>query len=500
MTRSRPRSRSSLRPCPGRGLADLVRVLTATRLLGGARALGSAIRRDGATLSAVVRAGARRFGDRPALIDSTGHVGYRELDRLVDAAARGIPAGARVAVVGADPRWLLVTIAAVVRAGADAVLIGPGTGRLEFAGIHEREQITHTLTESVPLVVPPEVSRSAPADPARGADRLTSTQASEGVAARRPSRGRIVLLSSGTTGAPTGTVRSAVRPAQLLTVASLLAAVDLRPGDPVLILPPLHHGHGLSLAIACLLVGAPIVARGPNVVDLLDRHRVAVLSAVPTQLHRLADELDDDHRPLTSLRRVVCGSARLPAPLAQRLAARLGPVLVDLYGTTQTGTLSRANAEDAGTVGRPVAGVRLRVVDERACSVPRGTVGRVRARSPFGTAELATGDLGFVDAHGRLVLAGRDDGLTVSGGENISAAEVEDYLATQPEVADVAVSVVADVEFDRVLVAMVVLRAPVTADELRARVARDLARHKAPRRIEIVPGIDRTETGKARSR
>ena len=481
-------TRSSLRPRPGRGLADLVRVLTATRLLGGAGALASAIRRDGATLSAVARAGARRFGDRPALIDSTGQVSYRELDRLVDAAARGIPAGARVAVVGADPRWLLATIAAVVRAGADAVLIGPGTGRLERDGIHDRERITRTLTD--PALG--EVSRSDPQGGDEGPDRLTSGRDSRG--------GRIVLLSSGTTGAPTGTVRSAVRPAQLLTVASLLAAVDLRPGDPVLILPPLHHGHGLSLAIACLLVGAPIVARGPNVVDLLDRHRVAVLSAVPTQLHRLADELDDDHRPLTSLRRVVCGSARLPAPLAQRLAARLGPVLVDLYGTTQTGTLSRANAEDAGTVGRPVAGVRLRVVDERARAVPRGTVGRVRARSPFGTAELATGDLGFVDAKGRLVLAGRDDGLTVSGGENISAAEVEDYLAAQPEVADVAVSVVADVEFDRALVATVVLRALVTADELRARVARDLARHKAPRRIEIVPAIDRTETGKTRSR
>ena len=488
-------TRSTLRPRPGRGLVDLARVLAASRLLGGSRALASAIRRDGATLSAVVRASARRFGDRAALIDADGRVSYRELDSLVDAAARGLPAGARVAVVGGDPRWLLVTVAAVVRAGADAVLVGPGTGHLERAGIHERERITHTLTE------PPssrEDSRSAPLEAAPGADRLTSRPASASGAAR--ARGRIVLLSSGTTGAPTGTARPAVRAAQVLTVASLLAAVDLRPGDPVLILPPLHHGHGLSLAIASLLVGAPIVARGPNIVDLLDRHGVAVLSAVPTQLHRLADELDGDRRPLPRLRRVVSGSGRLPAPLVARLAERVGPVIVDLFGTTQTGTLTRAGVADAGTVGRPVAGVRLRLVDDRGRPVARGTLGRVLARSPFTPGELATGDLGFIDAAGRLVLAGRDDGLTVSGGENVSAGEVEDYLAAQPEVADAWVRVEPDPEFDRALVATLVLRAPISPDDLRARVARDLARHKAPRRIEIVETIARTDTGKPRSR
>lgn len=494
--------RAILRPAPGRGLADLVRVLAGTRLLGGVATIARAARADGATFSAVVRAGAGRFGDRPALHDASGTLSYAELDRLVDAAAAGLGPGQRVAVLCTEPRWLLVAAAAIVRAGADAVLIGPGSGRLERAGILDREGITLTLTDGddpgVPHRAPPfdprEVSRSAPAAALQGADRLTSRK---GSGARG---GRIVLLSSGTTGAPTPTARTAAHAGQALTLASLLAAIDLRPGHPVLILPPLYHGHGLSVALACLLVGAPIVARGPDVVDLLARHDVAVLTAVPLQLRRLADALDADPRPLPALRRVVSGSARLPAALSERLTTRLGPVLVDLFGSTETGTLTRADAADRGTVGRPVVGVRVRIVDADGRTVDREVIGRVMAKSPFARGERPTGDVGLVTRTGRLVLTGRDDGITVSGGENVSAAEVEDYLAAQPEVADVAVRVVDDPDFDRALVARVVLRTPVTADALRARVGRDLARAKVPRLIEVVDEIPRTETGKPRSR
>lgn len=501
--------RARLRAAPGRGVADLVRVLTGTRLLGGAGAIARAVRDEGATLSAVVRAGARRFGERAALHDASGSLSYTELDRLVDAAAVGLAPGQRVAVLCGDPRWLLVATAAIVRAGADAVLLGPGTGRLERAGILTREGITLTLNDgdgdpgvphrappfATPFATPREVSQSTPSAASRGADRLTPR--TSGPATHR---GRIVLLSSGTTGMPTPTVRTAAHAGQALTLASLLAAVDVRPGDPVLILPPLHHGHGLSLAIACLLVGAPIVARGPEVIDLLARYNVAVLTAVPLQLRRLAEALDADPRALPALRRIVSGSARLPETVSARLTERLGPVLVDLFGSTETGTLTRADPADRGTVGRPVAGVRLRVVDAEGHTVDRDVVGRVIARSPFARGERPTGDLGLVTSAGRLALAGRDDGITVSGGENISALEVEDYLARQPEVVDVHVRVVDDLEFDRALVARVVLRAPVTADDLRARVAHDLARHKAPRRVEIVDEIPRTETGKPVSR
>jgi acyl-CoA synthetase (AMP-forming)/AMP-acid ligase II len=495
--------RAVLRSVPGRGLADLARVLVGTRLLGGVPSIVRAARVEGATLSAVVRAGARRFGDRPALHDASGTLSYADLDRLVDDAAAALAPGQRIAVLSSEPRWLLIATTAIVRAGADAVLIGPGSGHLERAGILDREGITLTLTDGddpdVPHCAPPfaqsrEVSQSAPPAAWRGADWLTSRE--------RPATrgGRIVLLSSGTTGAPTPTARTGAHPGQALTLASLLAAIDLRPGHPVLILPPLHHGHGLSVAIACLLVGAPVVARGPDVVDLLARHDVAVLTAVPLQLRRLADALDDDPRPLPALRRVVSGSARLPAALSERLTTRLGPLLVDLFGSTETGTLTRADAADRGTVGRPVAGVRVRVVDAAGRTVDRDVIGRVMARSPFARGERPTGDVGLVTRNGRLVLTGRHDGITVSGGENVSAAEVEDYLAAQPEVADVDVRVVDDPDFDLALVARVVPRTPVDAAELRARVARDLARAKAPRIIELVDEIPRTETGKPRSR
>ena len=258
-------------------------------------------------------------------------------------------------------------------------------------------------------------------------------------------------------------------------------------------LPPLHHGHGFSLAAACLMIGAPLLIGAGLPLDeaIALGDDAAVISGVPTQLSRLVAH---PGAGVLHPRRIVSGSGRLAPGLAARLQEMYGPVLIDFYGSTATGTVCIAIPDDLatapGTVGRPAAGVRIRVLGDDGRPHPRGTVGVVHA------GRRATGDLGWMDDAGRLFLAGRADGLVVSGGENISATEVEDYLADQPEVEDVHVRAVSDAEFGTVLVARVVLRSGAAA-ELRERVKRDLGRHKAPR-IQVVPSIERTATGKVR--
>lgn len=452
--------RSSVR----RGLGATLRDLAASAPL--ARAVPHVLR-HGADVSGVVAAGARRFGDRVAVVDRWGELGYRELDAMVSHAASTLPAGQRIGVSCGDDRWLLVAVAAAIRAGSDAVLIGSGTGASELESVLARERIS--------LVI-----RSG--DAGLDVSRLAAVSST--------GRGQLVLLTSGTTGEPTAPRRARLNP---LAIASLLASAGLRTGEPVLVLPPLHHGHGFSLATACLIVGAPLLIGAGLPLDeaMVLAGRANVLSGVPTQLSRLAG-----HPRARSLspRRIVSGSGRLSPTLASRLNDLYGPVLIDCYGSTATGTVAIATADDLsaspGTVGRPVAGVRIRVLDGDGRSCPRGTVGVVHAAS------RATGDLGWMDAAGRLHLAGRADGLVVSGGENISAAEVEDYLAAQPEVDDVHVRAVPDEEFGAVLAARVVLRSG-DAASLRDRVKRDLGRHKAPR-IDVVDAIERTATGKVR--
>jgi acyl-CoA synthetase (AMP-forming)/AMP-acid ligase II len=398
----------------------------------------AAFARRGATVSALVEASARRYGDATAVVDAEGELGYRQLDAVASAVASSFERGERIGILCGSSRWLLVAVAAASRAGADAVLVSPNTGATELAGIVARERITRLVR-----------------------DHDTAARAADPAA--RPARGgRIVLLSSGTTGVPVSTTRAPLRPAQLATALSLMTATGITRGESVLVLAPLHHGHGLSVALACLAAGAPVLLGR----DLLPR--AAVVSGVPAQLAWLADRLDDG----ADVRRVISGSARLPAALASRLAAR--STLVDFFGTTETGTLTVSRRP--GTVGRPAAGVTIEIVD-----------GAVFARSPLGAGP--TGDRGHLDASGNLVLTGRTDALVDSGGENISPSEVEHLLLAHPDIDDAVVRAVPDDRLGQVLSARVATS--LRADEVRLFVARELNRAKVPRDIEIVEAVDR---------
>ena len=382
-----------------------------------------------ATLSGVIASSARRWRDHTAIVDHRGALTYRELDELVTAASRQIARGDRVLVTSRSGRETLVAAAAAIRAGADAVMLGPDGSDI--------------------------------AKPHRG-------------------RGRLILLTSGTTGEPTAPRRAPLNP---LTVSSLLAAIGLREGERVLVLPPVHHGHGLSLTTACLMLGAPAVLGGGLELDeqVALARDAGVISGVPTQLWRLAG-----HAAASSLspRRIVSGSGRLSPILAARLHELYGPVLVDFFGTTAVGTVTIATAADLaeapGTVGRPAAGVRVSIRD--------GLV-HVNGRR--------TGDRGYLDDAGRLFLTGRSDDLIVSGRENLSPTRVEDYLAAHPGVADVHVRAVPDEEYGHRLVARVVLRPGFDEPTVLAHVSRDLGRHAVPR-LERVEKIERTATGKVK--
>ena len=328
-----------------------------------------------------------------------------------------------------------------------------------------------------------------------------------------------MILTSGTTGTPKGAQRDASPAAFVGPMTTLLERVGVRAGEPIGIAPPLFHGLGLAFLGVALLLGSPVIVRrrfdAAGWSADLSEHEARGFVAVPVMLRRLLDAGVD----LPSLRAVVSGGSALAPELGSEFMDRYGEVLFNLYGSTETGWAAIASPADLraapGTVGRPPLGATVRVLDTSGRSLPPGVTGVIHVGGELvfdgytggGAKTLSgglasTGDLGHLDFDGRLFVAGRDDDMIVSGGENVFPQEVEETLATHPSVADVAVVGVDDDDFGQRLAAYVVCRADAApdGDELRDFVRSNLARYKVPRDVVFVSELPRTATGKVRKR
>jgi acyl-CoA synthetase (AMP-forming)/AMP-acid ligase II len=505
--------------------------MTPLRLLRVVRAAA----RYGLTLASAAEMSAIRFPDRPAVVDERGSVTFGDLGRraaaLADALHHGglLREGGRLGLLCRNHRDLVMAAVAGSRLGADLVFLSTDLGASALAGVLERERVTAVVVdeEFVPLlrrtlfVGSRFVSWAGPQSTAPTVDALVGAGAPP--APRPRGRGRLVVLTSGTTGTPKGAPRDTTRLRMGLPVTSLLAALSLRSGDAMLIQPPIFHGFGLGFLAAALALGCPAVLHrrcGPEeALQLVAAYRVRVLVCVPVLLHRIM-RLPRQTRAdaaTHSLGVIVSGAAPLRPDLAADVMNEFGDILFDLYGTTETGWATLATPADLraapGTVGRPAHGVDLKVLDANGSPVPDGRVGEIYVGSgltfggytgggtkPIVRGLMSTGDLGFVDARGRLFVVGRVDDMVVSGGENVYPREVEDLLAGHPAVADVVVYGVPDDEFGQRLAATVVPThgTTVTRDELSAYVAAALGRHKVPRDVEFVAGLSRTGSGKVR--
>ncbi|TMR88427.1 AMP-binding protein [Nonomuraea basaltis] len=449
---------------------------------------------------------AARWPDRRAVVDEAGSLTFAELDARAAALASalhhelGVGPGRTVAVMWPNDRGFVAAVAAVSRLGADLLLLNTGLAGPRLRDVLRREGV-HALIAAPDL---PAVDFGGP----RVTD-LDALAREGGVPAGPPRRpGRLVLLTSGTTGTPKGAPRRLSVTALAEPFVSMLATVPLRSGEPMLIAPPLFHGLGLLWYGAALVLGCPVVLLrrfdAEAALDALAAERAGALVAVPIMLKRL---LACPPRPLPHLRVVVSGGSALPPALATDFMDAYGDVLYNLYGSTEAGWASLATPADLrtapGTVGRPPRGATVRIAGPDGAEQPAGEVGRVQVAGglTFTAAAdglLATGDLGHRDGNGLLFIDGRDDDMIVSGGENVFPQEVENLLARQPGVADVAVLGVPDEEYGQRLAAYVVPEegAAPSADELRRAVKAELAGFKVPRDIEFVASVPRNQTGK----
>jgi acyl-CoA synthetase (AMP-forming)/AMP-acid ligase II len=467
-------------------------------------------------------AAAARHPRRTAVIDDEGSLSFAEFDQRSNALARawraeGVGPGTTVGLLCRDGRLFFDVAAATQKLGASLVYLNAAFSPPQVAGV--------VADEGIDLLVHDDslVPSTADAKPGRmvGEEELRRAVAGEDNGPLKPPAraGRVVVLTSGTTGRPKGAVREGMNAP--MDGAALLASLPVMSGDTTVIAAPLFHGFGLFGANLALALNSAVVLRPKfepeGVLSDIAEHRAAAMVAVPVMLQRLLalPKRITNCYDTSALRVVLCGGAALSGKLANDFMDRFGDVLYNVYGSTESGFATVASPRDLrkapGTAGRPTPGVRVRVVDEDGNQAPVGVTGRVLVGSNLrmdrytdgGGKEIidglvVTGDVGHVDRQGRLFIDGRDDDMIVSGGENVFPAEVEETISTHPGVSDAAVIGVEDAEFGQRLNAFVVRAegSRVTADELKAYVHDRLARFKTPRDIVFVDNLPRTATGK----
>jgi fatty-acyl-CoA synthase len=338
-----------------------------------------------------------------------------------------------------------------------------------------------------------------------------------------PEKPRFVILTSGTTGTPKGAQRSS--PDGLLGIAALIDKIPFRSRETMMIAAPLFHSWGFFHFVMSLPTASTMVLRRrfdpEGTLQAVQESRAEVLAAVPVMIQRilaLPDETLAEY-DLSSLRITSLSGSALPGELALEWMNRFGDSVYNHYGSTEVAYATIATPRDLrdapGTAGRPPRGTTVRIVDESGAEVPQGGVGRIFVGNEMsfegytggGGKEvidglLSSGDVGHIDADGRLFIDGRDDEMIVSGGENVFPREVEDLLADHEAVVEAAVIGVEDAEYGQRLKAFVVVRdgGELSEDELKAHVKANLAGYKTPREVEFLDELPRNATGKVLKR
>ncbi|HEY9312309.1 AMP-binding protein [Williamsia sp.] len=476
------------------------------------------------------------YGDRVAIVDPDRSLTYAELARTCNGVINGLravlPPGKHptVGVMCRNSRYAVIGLLSATGLGARVVLLNTDLGAKQMAEVVGREHVDVILhdAEFAPVLelIEPTVLRYVAWTDGNLGTELAGTRtidelvagASTELPASPAYSSSLVILTSGSTGAPKGAPRDGA-PAMSLP-AGFVSKIAVRGTDRVLMSAPAFHGWGLLATMVCLLTGATVVMdrrfKAPNSLAMLIEQRCTAVMMVPTMLRRLmdldADELSGVDR--STLRMIASGGAKLDESLVRSVQRQFGHVLHNLYGATEASYITIATPEDLAvaptTAGRPPLGVEVAIVSG-GVRVPEGQTGQIYVRSGSqistytnGTSKetldgmLNTGDTGRFDASGRLFVEGRSDGMIISGGENVFPEEVELALGRHPDISDVAVVTVPDDDFGQRLRAFVVPREGATLDavDVKTYVSTELSRSRVPRDVLLVPELPRGAQGK----
>lgn len=480
------------------------------------------------TVLRVLAGHGRYIGARPALVEDTGVTTYAELDaqsRRAAAALRalGVEPGQRVGIALGSSAAYVAMLLGALRAGAVAAPVNTRLAAPELAEYLRRMAPALVLDDGSGAACPPGVHAVAcdPRDPLGSlctAARTDAHAAWDGVE-RSGADPAIAFPTGGSTGLP----KAAVWGHAGLGAALVSACMHLGIGraDTELYFSPMYHLTIVTGLLAALYAGGTVrlLPRfdADAVVGELRGGTVTRFFATPVVIERILAAGGAQLGEAARLRALVFGASRSAPDFPARLAAAFpGVALMTGYGATEFGAVTRVWPDevlDPGCgVGRPVAGVELTVRDPSGAAVEPGAVGEVAVRSPMAMLgylggesprtvdgdALLSGDLGSLDAQGRLHLSGRISELVKTGGENVFPSEVERVVVQHPAVLDAVVYGVDDATWgERVECAIIAAGgARIDAEDLRAFCGARLSRYKVPKRFRVVSEFPRTSTEK----
>ncbi len=463
-------------------------------------------------------------GERLAIVDPGGHWTFAAVDDAATRLAGALPIepGDRVAIICRPGHDAVVATLAVWHAGGVAVPLHPP---------HPDAELGYVVADSgAAVVVASPEHRAAAERLAAAAGAAMVDVATRGVVHRlHPGLDRPALMvyTSGTTGRPKGAVHTHGSIAAM--VDGMIGAWGWTAADRTLLVLPLNHVHGLvNVTLTPLAVGATCEAPGGfdavAVWDRLASGEVTVFMAVPTVYARLVsawEQTDEATRRRWStgaagLRLMVCGSAALPVSTLDRWRELTGHTLLERYGMTELGMVlsNTLTSRVPGHVGGPMPDVEVRVVDDQGEDVAVGQPGELLVRgsqvfagywarpeatdAAFRDGWFRTGDVGVEEPDGYRLLGRSSVDIIKTGGEKVSALEIEELYREHPGIADCAVVGLADDEWGQRVAAAIVAAsgADVEPGALRAWGKERLAPAKVPTRFVIVDELPRNTLGK----
>lgn len=475
-----------------------------------------------------------RCPHRPGLIDELGTLTWRQLDQRCDAFAAALQAqrGGPPTVIGVmcrNHRGFVETVTAANRVGADVLLLNTSFAGPALAEVVAREradvvvydeEFTETVDQA--LTNTRHIHRILAWTDGPTAYAVTVEKMITAHRGQRPwpvaRTGRLILLTSGTTGTPKGAKHSG---GGIRAVEAILNRTPWRAEETTVVAAPMFHAWGFGQLVLSAMMACTVVTRrkfDPEAtLELIDRHRATGLAVVPVMFDRIM-ELSDDIRNRysgRSLRFAAASGSRMRPDVVTAFMDQFGDVVYNNYNATEAGMIATATPADLRvaphTAGRPAEGTEIRILDADFTELPPGEVGSIYVRNStqfdgyttgatkdFHQGFMSSGDVGYLDTAGRLFVVGRDDEMIVSGGENVYPIEVEKSLTAHPDVVEAAVIGVDDAQYGQRLAAFVVLTddAAATPDALKQHVRDTLANYKVPREITVLAELPRSSTGK----
>ena len=500
------------------------------------------------TLNDLVREHARAQPDAAAFTFGGETLSFASLDRGSNRAANGLAAlgvskGDRIAYLGKNHPLYFELLVAAMKIGAvmtpvnwrlappevayivndcraKAMVVGEGFGAM-LAQV--RPELKHVET-----VIGLDAGDVAPTDYREWRDGFSDVGAHVAVG---PDDDALQLYTSGTTGRPKGAV---------MTHGSILSSrhrgeeVELRewqqpvPGEVTLLAMPCFHISGTGTGIGTIASGTCSIVLPEydptQALDLIARYNISKIFLVPAAIQIMLNHPRVGEVDFSRLKFITYGASPIPLELMRAAMERFGCGFVQMYGMTETsGTIVTLDPEDhvpegsprMRSVGKPLPGVEVKIVDGEGVEVPANTVGEIATRSPKNMrgywnlpeataatidAEgwLRTGDAGYFDDDGYLYIHDRVKDMIISGGENVYPAEVENAVYSHPKVADVAVIGVPDTKWGEAVKACVVVKPGemLSEAEVIAHARRHIAGYKCPKSVDFIAALPRNPSGK----